>query len=80
MRGLLDIGNISFYTKPGGIPVNDPSELQPFAGSFSGTVINVTWAQLQPVAGAPLADNNPIDQALAAVRAYNTRIRTRRCR
>jgi hypothetical protein len=71
MQGLLDLGNISFYTKAGGIPVNDPSELQPFASSFTGIVINATWAQLQPVAGAALAENNPIDQALAAVQAYN---------
>jgi hypothetical protein len=71
LRGLLDLGNISFYTKPGGIPTNDPSELQPFASSFGGIVINATWAQLQPVAGAPLAQDNPIDQALAAVESYN---------
>ena len=73
MRGLLDLGNISFYTKPSpsAIPTNDPSELQPFASSFAGIVINVTWAQLQPTPGAVLADDNPIDQALASVQNYN---------
>ncbi len=73
MRGLLDLGNISFYTKPSpsAIPTNDPSELQPFASSFTGIVINVTWAQLQPTPGAVLAEDNPIDQALASVQNYN---------
>src|SRR5580704_16479688 len=74
MHGLLDLGNISFYTKPSpsAIPTNDPSELQPFASSFTGIVINVTWAQLQPFPGEALADNNPIDQGLAAVQSYNS--------
>jgi hypothetical protein len=74
MHGLLDLGNISFYTKPSpsAIPTNDPSELQPFASSFTGIVINVTWAQLQPLPGEALADNNPIDQGLAAVQSYNS--------
>jgi hypothetical protein len=75
MHGLLDLGNISFYTKasPSAIPTNDPSELQPFASSFTGIVINVTWAQLQPLTTAALVDNNPIDQALTAVRNYNAK-------
>jgi len=32
-------------------------------------VVTATWAQLQPTPGAPLTADNPIDQALAAVRA-----------
>jgi len=73
LRGLLDMGNISFYNKSGSsaIPTNNPDEMAPFAASFSGMVINATWEQLQPNGPDPLPDNNEIDQALAAVRAYN---------
>ncbi len=73
MRGLLDMGDISFYTSPSAVPTNDPSEVQLFARSFAGIVINASWAQLQPVEGAPLARNNPIDQALQAVELYNSK-------
>ena len=73
LRGLLDLGDISFYTNSSSaIPINDPDELQPFASSFTGIVINATWAQLQPIGDTPLADDNPIDQALQAVRNYNS--------
>jgi hypothetical protein len=60
MRGLLDLGNISFYTKPSpsAIPTNNPFELRPFAKSFSGIVINATWSQLQPEGPSPIAANN----------------------
>jgi len=73
MRGLLDLGDISFYNKPSpnAVPTNDPSELQTFASSFSGIVINATWAQLQPDGPGPVVADNGIDQGLRAVAAYN---------
>jgi hypothetical protein len=38
MRGLLDLGDIGFYTQPPelAIPTNIPSELKAFVSSFSG--------------------------------------------
>lgn len=36
---------------------------------INGFVVTATWAQLQASPGAPLTVNNPIDQAIAAVRA-----------
>ena len=73
MRGLLDLGDISFYTNSSPVPTNDPSELQPFAKSFRGIVINATWTQLQSDGPGALAANNGIDQGLQAVRGYNFR-------
>lgn len=32
---------------------------------------DVTWAELQPTAGGPIAANNPIDKAIADVHAWN---------
>ncbi|MGH8014246.1 MAG: hypothetical protein ACREQ4_17290, partial [Candidatus Binataceae bacterium] len=78
MRGLLDLGDVGFYTQPPNhaIPTNNPSEVRPFASSFTGIVINVTWSQLQPDGPTPLRPDNPLDQALDAVRAYNQQNRT----
>jgi len=38
-------------------------------GAVDAFVVTATWAQLQPTQGGPLAADNPVDQALAAVRA-----------
>jgi hypothetical protein len=56
LRGLLDRS---------GLP---PSS---YVGSLAGYVVNVDWSQLQPTSGATIAPNNPIDQAIAQVRALN---------
>ncbi|MGH7984697.1 MAG: hypothetical protein ACREQX_00190 [Candidatus Binataceae bacterium] len=73
MRGLIDLGDMGFYTQPSAraIPTNIPSEVEPFAQSFNGIVINLTWAQLQPDGPTPLGRDNALNQALAAVVAYN---------
>lgn len=39
--------------------------------AVAGWVVNTTWAAVQPTKDGPLASNNPIDSALAAVRAHN---------
>ncbi len=44
-----------------------------WASIIRGVVVQVDWATLQPAAGTPVIGNNPIDTALAAVRAYNGR-------
>jgi hypothetical protein len=67
---LINMGDISFYNHMFQ-PLNDVEILAPFAGSFGGMVINVTWEQLQPNGPGVLLANNPIDQALAAIRTYN---------
>lgn len=43
-----------------------PGELDDFVG---GRSVNVPWSVLQPTEGGPLVQPNPIDDALAAVRA-----------
>jgi hypothetical protein len=40
------------------------------ASAVTAFVVNVTWAQLQPIASGPLAADNPIDAAITAARAF----------
>jgi T5SS/PEP-CTERM-associated repeat protein len=68
--GLVDMGNISFYNLPNPSPTFTLSDLTNFPGAFGEMVLNVTWAQLQPVQGGPL-DTSAIDSAIAEVEAYN---------
>src|SRR5262245_30962860 len=85
--GLVDMGDISFYDhprtipgggtpNPDGIPTFTLSDLASFKGSFSEMVLNVTWAQLQPVEGGALVTTaidgpgGPLDQ-IAAYNAAN---------
>lgn len=72
IRGLVSMGAFKFVGS-GGDPVNTLAPLDAKAGIFGGLVIISTWRQLQPVAGGELSANNPIDQAMAQVRAYNQR-------
>jgi hypothetical protein len=44
-----------------------------WAGIVRGVVVQVDWAVLQPVPDGPVITDNPIDAALASVRAYNAR-------
>ena len=44
-----------------------------WAGILRGIVVQVDWAVLQPAPDGPVVDANPIDVALASVRAYNVR-------
>jgi len=71
LRSLLDMGDISFYGKDSTVPTFDPAEIEPFAGSFGGMIINARWDQLQPGGPTKLAMGNPIDQALKQVSAFN---------
>ncbi|GEP58434.1 beta strand repeat-containing protein [Reyranella soli] len=73
--GLVDMGDISFYNNPStAVPFSTllNSDLDPYPGLFSEIVLNVTWAQLQPVTGidTPLITAD-IDIAIALVAAYN---------
>ncbi len=42
-----------------------------YVTSLGGFVVNVHWADVQPVAGGPLTSNNAIDQAITTVRTLN---------
>jgi hypothetical protein len=70
IRGLVSMGAYKFVAA-GGDPVNTLAPLLAKPGIFGGIVIIAGWGQLQSAAGAALADDGPIDQALRDVRAYN---------
>lgn len=81
VQGLVDMGDIAFYNKQGGIdPFSPNNSLENLTMPntiqlFGGTVINVTWAQLQPNPpdnnGNITLDTTSIDQALSAINLYN---------
>lgn len=71
LEALADMGDIGFYGKGSAAPTFDPSEIEPFAGSFGGMVVNVRWDQLQPDGPTTIVTGNPIDQALQQVAAFN---------
>jgi hypothetical protein len=56
LRGLLDRN---------GLP---PAS---YLSALAGYVVNVHWSQLQPASGGSIATDNPIDKAIAQVRALN---------
>ena len=72
IRGLVSMGAYRFVGA-GGEPVNTLEPLNAKAGIFGGLVVIASWAQLQPKADSVIGDGNVIDQAMAEVRAYNTR-------
>ncbi|MFO1412707.1 MAG: hypothetical protein U1F10_02105 [Burkholderiales bacterium] len=72
IRGLVSMGAYRFVGA-GGDPVNTLAPLDAKAGIFGGLVVISTWRQLQPEPGGAIPANNPIDQAMAEVRAYNQR-------
>ncbi len=72
IRGLVSMGAYKFVVK-GTEPVNTLEPLNAKPGIFGGIVILATWRELQPTAGAEIAENNTIDKALEEVRAYNRR-------
>src|SRR4051794_9639653 len=72
IRGLVSMGAYKFVGS-GGEPVNTLEPLNAKPGIFGGLVVIASWAQLQPEADSVVADGNVIDQAMAEVRAYNTR-------
>ena len=71
MLGFIDMGLTQFDDRADGGITDVPQEMAPFAASFGGIVINLTWKDLQPTSGAALAPNNVIDQELTMIRAYN---------
>jgi hypothetical protein len=72
IRGLISMGAYKFVGA-GGDPVNTLDQLNAKPGIFGGIVIVATWNQLQPTPTSTIADGNPIDQALAEVRDYNSK-------
>lgn len=69
LRGLLDMGVQTAYQTGQPFPTADPTTLDAYAGAFNGFVVNESWSQLEPVAGAE--QWGPLDQSLAAVAAWN---------
>jgi len=71
MSGGLASGGTPPPLKPviGGVLDRKGMPAQAQWGAIDAFVVTATWAQLQPTNGGPLATDNPIDQALAAVRA-----------
>jgi hypothetical protein len=72
IRGLVSMGAFKFMGY-GGDPVNTLEPLNAKPGVFGGLVIISTWRQLQPEPNGEIPDNNPIDKALADVRAHNAK-------
>ncbi len=71
VQGLVDMGNIAFYDHPGkNISTDNLHDFaQTFPNLFGGTVINVTWAQLEPTQGQ--FNFSAITQALQQIQNYN---------
>jgi hypothetical protein len=69
LRGLIDMGDISFHREDGGVAKTSVSDLDKYQGIFGGIVINITWAQLEPARGSLVTDG--IDGPLNDIRAYN---------
>jgi hypothetical protein len=67
LAGLVSMGSTGL--SPGGIPINDLTPILAEPGVFNGVVINIGWDALQPA--RTTLDTSTIDQALAAVSAYN---------
>ena len=69
VSGLIDKGSEASYQTSSPFPVTPTSELDGYATAFTGIVVNVTWAQLEPSAGT--FDFTDLNASLAAVPAYN---------
>lgn len=64
------MGNTGAINRDEGDPKNDLEEINEVSpGILDGTVINLTWAQLQPTPCAVMA--TALDPAIAIVRPYN---------
>ena len=72
IRGLVSMGAFKFVGS-GGDPDNTLEPLNAKPGIFAGLVVVSTWRQMQPTAGGDIPEGNPVDKALAEVRAYNAR-------
>ena len=72
IRGLVSMGAFKFVGS-GGDPVNTLDPLNAKPGIFGGLVVVSTWRQLQPTRDGEIPADNPIDRAMADVRAYNAR-------
>jgi hypothetical protein len=70
LRGLISMGAYKFAPVLGE-PDNSLDTVRQKNGLLQGIVILASWRSLVPTATSGLADNNEIDQGLAAVRKYN---------
>ncbi len=72
IRGLVSMGAFKFVGS-GGDPDNTLEPLNAKPGIFGGLVVVSTWRQMQPVPNGEIPADNPVDKAMAEVRAYNAR-------
>jgi hypothetical protein len=70
LRGLVSMGAYKFAPDLGE-PDNSLDTVRKKTGLLQGLVILASWRSLEPTATSGLAENNEIDQGLAAVRKYN---------
>jgi len=70
LRGLISMGAYRFAPVLGE-PDNSLDTVRSKNGLLQGIVILASWRSLEPTATSGLADNNELDQGLAAVRKYN---------
>src|SRR6266498_3197417 len=67
------------WLKPvlGGLLDRQKPPPEAYQGSVDGYVVEVAWADLQPLAGAPLATNNAIDDAIATAKTRGLKLKLR---
>lgn len=70
LRGLLSMGDIRFHREDGGVAENSLTDLEALPSVFDGVILNFAWSQLEPKQGA--VDPQPVEAALASIRAYNS--------
>lgn len=63
------MGDIGFHRQDAGIAKPSLDDLRHHPGIFGGTVINITWKQIEPARGT--LDTGEIDRMLDEIRAYN---------
>ena len=69
LTGLVQMGDIGFHRRDGGVATNSLANLRQLPGVFGGAVINVAWGQIEPSRGK--LETGEIDRMLADIRAYN---------
>ncbi|MGC4016981.1 MAG: hypothetical protein QM755_21075 [Luteolibacter sp.] len=70
LSGLVQMGDIGFHRQDGGSAKPSLGDLLRLPGIFGGTVINITWQQLEPTPGT--LDTKEIDRVLDEIRSYNS--------
>jgi hypothetical protein len=70
LTGIVNKGNETYFHLGEPYPVIDLSQVAASSPGLTGTVVDVSWSQLEPAEGT--FDFSTLDADLAAVSAYNT--------